>query len=261
MPPRALTVLCDLDGVVYRGGSALPGVREALERLVASGIPVFFITNNSTRTPLATAEKISALTGVEVSAEQVLTSAMAAMTMLNEDDDPVLIVGEDGVRAAVEEAGLRATSDETAAKAVVVGLTRSLSYEMITAAMQAIMNGARFIATNDDTSFPTENGLAPGCGAIVAAIAAAAGSEPEVAGKPNRAMQDLIRSKVDGEAWIIGDRLDTDIALAAQEPGWRSVLVLTGITDDETGANGEADFVVDDFPAAVDLVLGHTQQS
>jgi 4-nitrophenyl phosphatase len=256
-----LTVLCDLDGVVYRGANALPGARDALERLAASDVPVFFITNNSTRTPLATAEKISRLTGVDVSAEQVLTSAMAAMTMLNEDDDPVLIVGEDGVESAVKEAGLRATSDENAAKSVVVGLTRSLSYEMITAAMQAIMNGARFIATNDDTSFPTEDGLAPGCGAIVAAIAAASGSEPEVAGKPNKAMRDLIRSKLDGDAWIIGDRLDTDIALAAAEPGWRSVLVLTGITDQETGADGEADFVVDDLPAAVDLVLGHTQQS
>jgi 4-nitrophenyl phosphatase len=256
-----LTVLCDLDGVIYRGRRVLPGVKAALARLTDSGVPVLFITNNSTRTPQATAEKISTLTGVPVQADQVLTSALAAMTLLDDSDDPLLIVGEEGVRSAVEETGLTVTDDPLSAGAVVVGLTRSLTYEMVSASMQAIMNGARFIATNDDTSFPTEDGLVPGCGAIVAAIAAASGVRPEVAGKPNQAMKDLIRSRVDGDAWIVGDRVDTDIALAAGVPGWRSILVLTGISDAETAANSGADFVVDDFPAAADLVLRHQQQS
>jgi HAD superfamily hydrolase (TIGR01450 family) len=256
-----VTILCDLDGVIYRGRQVLPGVKSALVRLRDSGVPVLFITNNSTRTPHATAEKISELTGVPVDADQVLTSSLAAMCLLDASNDPVLVVGEDGVRLAVEEAGRAVTDDPLAARAVVVGLTRSLTYELVTAAMQAIMNGARFIATNDDSTFPTEHGLAPGSGAIVAAIAAASGAQPEVAGKPNKAMKDLIRSRVNGDAWIIGDRLNTDIALAAGEPGWRSILVLTGVSDGESGANGAADFVVDDFPAAVDLVLGLLQQS
>lgn len=256
-----MTVLCDLDGVIYRGPRALPGVEPALVRLRDSGVPVLFITNNSTRTPHATAEKISELTAVPVVAEQVLTSSLAAMTLLDASDDPVLVVGEDGVRLAVEEAGLTITEDPLAARAVVVGLTRSLTYGLVAAAMRAIMNGARFIATNDDTTFPTEHGLAPGSGAIVAAIAAASGVQPAVAGKPNKAMKDLIRSKVGGDAWIIGDRLNTDVALAAGEPGWHSILVLTGVSDGEAGANGEPDFVVDDFPAAVDLVLEHLQRS
>ena len=256
-----MTVLCDLDGVIYRGRQVLPGVKAGLVQLTDSEVPILFITNNSTRTPQATAEKISGLTGVPVEADQVLTSSLAAMTLLDNSDDPVLIVGEVGVTSAVEEAGLTVTDDPLVAGAVVVGLTRGLTYELVTAAMQAIMNGARFIATNDDTSFPTEDGLVPGSGAIVAAIAAASGVQPEVAGKPNKAMKDLIRSRVGSDAWIIGDRLDTDIALAAGEPGWRSILVLTGITDSGAGANRAADFVVDDFPAAVDLVLGHLQQS
>jgi len=255
------TLLCDLDGVVYRGAQALPGVPEALERLRASTISVYFITNNSTRTPEATADKITGLTGVEIDADQVLTSAQAAMTMLGPTDGPVLVVGEEGVRSAVVEAGLALTDDPGEAGSVVVGLTRSLTYAMIAGAMEAIRLGARFIATNNDTTFPTEDGLAPGCGAIVAAIAAASGATPEVAGKPNQPMRDLIKAKVDGDVWVIGDRLDTDIALASSDSGWRSVLVLTGITDRVNASVADVDFVVDGFPEAIDLVLGHRQES
>ncbi len=240
---------------------AIPGVAEALERLSDAGVTVFFITNNSTRTPEATAEKISLLTGVAVSGSRVLTSAMAAMTMLDPDDGPVLVVGEEGARAAVISAGLEITDEPMRAGAVIVGLTRSLSYQMISNAMQAVRNGARFIATNDDTTFPTEHGLAPGCGAIVAAIATSAEAVPEVAGKPNRPMRDLIRDRVGEQAWIIGDRLDTDIALTSSEPGWKSILVLTGITSrDEAEAAGVGN-IAEDFPAAVDLVLAKRQPS
>jgi 4-nitrophenyl phosphatase len=255
------TVLCDLDGVLYRGAAPIPGASTALGKLIGAVESVLFITNNSTRTPEATAEKIIRLTGVEVGGDQVLTSAQAAATMLDDSDGPILVVGEDGLRDSLRSAGFEITEAPDSAGAVVVGLTRSLSYDDITHAMQAIRGGARFVATNDDTSFPTEDGLAPGCGAIVAAIAAAAGASPEVAGKPNPAMRDLIRSKVNGDVWVIGDRLDTDIALAAFEPGWRSILVLTGITGRDEASDTPADEVVDDFPAAVDLVLEQLQQS
>lgn len=257
-----MTILCDLDGVIYRGGVAVPGVRPALERLNAAGHSVYFITNNSTRTPDATAEKITRLTGAEITADLVLTSGMAAMTLLEPGDGPVLVVGEDGLRSEVSRAGLDMTDDPAAAGAVVVGLLRSLTYEIIRDAMLAVRNGARFIATNDDSTFPTEHGLAPGCGAIVAAIAASAEATPEVAGKPNEPMRSLIRSRVGGEAWVIGDRLDTDIAMAIAEPGWRSVLVLTGITShDEAKAASGVDLLGADFTEAVDLVLRHAQPS
>jgi HAD superfamily hydrolase (TIGR01450 family) len=256
-----LNVLCDLDGVIYRGGTALPGVPEALHRLLDSDARVYFITNNSTRTPEATAEKISGLTGVELSGDQILTSAQAAMTMLDTTDAPVFVVGEDGLRETVIRHEFEITDKPTEARSVVVGLTRSLSYDLISDAMQAILGGARFIATNDDTTFPTEEGLAPGCGAIVAAIAASSGAQPEVAGKPNPAMRELIRRTIEGPAWIIGDRVDTDIALADGEPDWQSILVLTGITDREAAPEAGADHVVEDFSAAVDLVLRHLDPS
>lgn len=256
-----MNVLCDLDGVIYRGGSALAGVPEALERLVESDCSVFFITNNSTRTPEDTAGKITELTGVEVGGDQVLTSSQAAMTMISADDGPVFVVGEEGLRASVRSKGIELTDDPGQAKSVIVGLTRSLSYGLLADAMEAILAGARFIATNDDTSFPTENGMAPGCGAIVAAIAASTGREPEVAGKPNQPMRDLIDSRLDGPAWVIGDRIDTDIALATGEPDWHSILVLTGVTEPGSPDSEAADHVADDFPAAVDLVLRHLQES
>ena len=256
-----MNVVCDLDGVIYRGGVALPGVSAALEQLAEADANVFFITNNSTRTADSTAEKISRVTGFGVTGSQVLTSGMAAMTMLDSEDQPVFVVGEAGLRAEVESAGLALTDDAIRARSVVVGLTRSLSYGLIADAMRAIRNGARFIATNDDSSFPTEDGLAPGCGAIVAAIAVSSDAVPEVAGKPNPPMRSLIESKLNGPAWMIGDRLDTDIALAQGQPGWRSVLVLTGITSREASQGSDADFVLEDFAAAVDLVLHHEDPS
>ncbi len=257
-----MTVLCDLDGVIYRGGSALPGVPEALDRLDDGGVDVFFITNNSTRSPEAGADKISRLTGRSVDPWTVLSSSLAAVAMLGESDGPVLVVGEEGVSDAVARAGLEETRDPAAAASVLVGLARHIDYELLHAAMTAIRNGARYVATNDDTTFPTEDGLAPGAGSIVAAITAASGVEPVVAGKPHQSMRDLIRSRGVGEAWVIGDRLDTDIAIATTEEDWASILVLTGVTT-ESDITGDIvpDHVVADFPAATDLVLSALRPS
>jgi HAD superfamily hydrolase (TIGR01450 family) len=256
-----LSVLCDLDGVIYRGGRVLPGVPDALRRLDSADIEVLYITNNSTRSPRAGAEKISSLTGIPVNPEQVLTSSRAAAAMLRPDDGPVFVVGEEGVREAVNCARLEMTTDPTQAQSVLVGLTRELSYQLLHDAMVAVRGGARFVATNTDTTFPTEEGLAPGSGAIVAAIVAASGREPEVAGKPHPPMVDLILSRVDGPVWVIGDRLDTDIALAKGQPDWTSILVLTGVTAAEDALVGDADHIVSDFPAAVDLVLSASEPS
>lgn len=256
-----MTVLCDLDGVIYRGGSVLSGVPEALRRIDSSGVDLFYITNNSTRTPEGGAAKISRLTGLDVDPEQVLTSSLAAVGLLGADDGPVLVVGEEGVHDAVARAGLDVTEEPSEAGTVLVGLARHLSYQLLSMAMNAVRSGARYIATNDDSTFPTQDGLAPGCGAIVAAITAASGQSPVVAGKPNPPMRELIRSRGVGAAWVIGDRLDTDVAIADGEDDWRSVLVLTGVTTTNDVVGGEADFVVDDFPAAVDLVLSDGEPS
>lgn len=222
---------------------------------------MLYITNNSTRSPAAGAEKISRLTGIAVEPNQVLTSARAAAAMLRAEDGPVLVVGEEGVREAVESARLEPTADPTRAHSVLVGLTRDLSYQLLHDAMTAVRGGARFVATNTDPTYPTEVGLAPGSGAIVAAIVVASGRQPEVAGKPHSPMVALIRSRVSGPLWVIGDRLDTDIALAKGQAGWASILVLTGVTGAEEADLSEADHVVTDFAAAVDLVLAADERS
>lgn len=256
-----MTVLCDLDGVVYRGGRVLGGASEALARLAEAGVRTIFITNNSTRTPETAAAKISSLTGVEVSPDDVVTSSLATVGLLEPADGPVYVVGEDGVADAVARAGLAVTRSGDEAMSVVVGLTRSLSYEMLSEAMTALLAGARFIATNDDDTFPTETGLMPGAGAIVAALRAASGRTPTVAGKPHSSMREFIRSKGVTGAWVIGDRLDTDIALARDEDDWSSILVLTGVTPRSEVPEGGADHIVDDLAAAVDLVLAGRQRS
>ncbi len=253
-------VICDLDGVLYRGRVALPGSPEALQRLGASGVRVLFATNNSTRSPSDAAEKIEAVTGVEVDPYDVLTSAEASATILGPGDGPVMVIGESGIVQAVKGRGLTMTTEPDEARAVVVGLYRDLSYDDIARAADAIRAGARFIATNTDGTFPTANGMKPGSGAIVAAIAAVAGQEPEICGKPHSPMLALIKSRgVTGDVWVIGDRADTDIALAEGESGWRSILVLTGVTRPGE-PTGDADHVVADLAAAVDVVLGDRQQ-
>lgn len=249
-----ISVICDLDGVIYRGNTPVPGSPEALRRLHDSAFHVVFVTNNSTRSPAASAAKIERLTGVTVDPADICTSAVAAASTLTQDDSPVYVVGEEGIIEAVLEAGLELTDEPARARSVVVGLFRDLRYTHIANAADAVRGGARFVATNADPTYPTATGIKPGSGAIVAAIAAVAGTEPEVCGKPHRPMRALIRARRVSDAWVIGDRVDTDIALAAGEPDWRSVLVMSGVTgpDDRTG---DADHVAANFSEAVDLVF------
>jgi len=256
-----LTVLCDLDGVVYLGGQVLPGAPEALARLAEAGVRTMFITNNSTRTPEMAADKISALTGVDVSPDDIVSSSLATVALLEPSDGPVLVLGEEGVFDAVARAGLTTTTSGNEAGSVVVGLTRSFSYEMLSEAMTALLGGARFVATNDDSTFPAETGPMPGAGAIVAALEKATGLVPVVAGKPHRPMRDLIRSKGVTIAWVIGDRLDTDIAMAETEDDWQSILVLTGVTEASDVGGARPDHVVADLAEAVDVVLAGVERS
>lgn len=254
------TVICDLDGVIYRGRTPIPGSPEGLARLEDSGAHVLFATNNSTRSPADSAKKIKEVTGIEVDPDDVFTSAMASAGILAPEDSPVMVIGESGIIDAVRGRGLELTEVPEDAKAVVVGLYRGVGYNDIANAADAVRNGARFIATNTDTTFPTASGLKPGSGAIVAAIAAVAGQSPEVCGKPHAPMRALIkRTGIGDDVWVVGDRVDTDIALANGESGWRSILVLTGVTGPGEPTGG-ADHVVEDFAAAVDVVLGTDQQ-
>ena len=248
-----MTVICDIDGVVYRGDELLPGSDIALQRLVTAGVDLYFATNNSTKTPVTVAERITAMTGVPIAPGSVITSSEAAVGMLGKEEQPVMVLGSDGITTALAQVGIGVTDDPTEARAVLVGLDWDFSYPRLTRAADAVRAGARFIATNTDPTYPVAGGLLPGGGAMVAAVHATTGVSPEIAGKPHRPMRSLLRARGVGAAWVIGDRVDTDVALAEAEPDWTSILVLTGVTSPDEAL--DADYVVPDLAAAVDLVL------
>lgn len=253
-----MNVICDIDGVIYRGDRLLPGSDLALQRLRDAGVTVHFATNNSSRSTLTVSEKITRITGVEIRPESIVTSSQAAVHLMGEDPGPVMVLGSEGIVSALTDAGIGLTEDPLAARALLVGLDFDLSYDRLTRAADAVRSGARFIATNTDPTYPVADGLLPGGGAMVAAVQVTTGVEPEVAGKPHAPMRALLRAKGIGEAWVIGDRVDTDIALARAEPDWTSILVLTGVTGPEE--TSDADYVVPDLAAAVDLVLSSSDR-
>ncbi len=236
-------VVCDLDGVVYLGEQAVAGAERSLAELDSAGYHLLFVTNNSMRSPSSTAARIREVVGYPARPSQVVGSAEASASMLI-GSGPVLVLGGDGIRAALADVGVEETADPDRAVAVVVGLDLSINYQRLREAASAIRRGARFIATNTDTTFPTPGGLWPGAGSIVAAVAAAAGIEPEVAGKPHPPIRALIRGRLRaGDVWMVGDRPDTDLAMAEAE-GWRSVLVLTGVVDDADSVAHRPDLVL-----------------
>jgi 4-nitrophenyl phosphatase len=227
--PAIGNVVCDLDGVVYLLGTPVPGAGQALIDLEAAGYAILFVTNNSTRPPDVTAARIESLTGYNAEPRQVIGSAQAAVSLLTARAGPVFVVGGAGIRQAVAEGGFPETEDPMAAAAVIVGLDTAISYEKLRSAAAAVRNGAQFIATNTDATFPTPEGLWPGAGSMVAAVAVASGIQPEIAGKPHAPIRRLIHQRLEpGPVWVVGDRPETDLSMARAE-GWTSVLVLTGV--------------------------------
>lgn len=230
------TVLCDLDGVVWLARRAIPGAVEAIAAIRRSGRRVLFVTNNSVAPE---DELIEALAAIDIPAQgDVVTSAMAAAGLIDEGSR-VLVVGESGVVEAIERRGGEAVLNDGShategVDAVVVGLHRDFDYARLRRASAAIRAGARYIATNDDATFPTPTGLDPGGGSIVAAVTTAAGTDPVVAGKPHRPMADFIAAvlgsseAVPSRLLMVGDRPSTD-GRFAEALGCRFALVRTGV--------------------------------
>jgi HAD superfamily hydrolase (TIGR01450 family) len=226
--PVSALIVCDLDGVVFLGETGVPGAGEALLAIEGAGHEWLFCTNNSWRTPGEVAAKIRATTGYPAEAAQVLSSAMAAAELVSQP--PVLVVGGNGIRAALEAKGIEVCDEATAARTVVVGLDPGFDYARLAAAAGAVRHGARLIATNLDSTYPTEAGLLPGAGALVAAVERASGVEAVPAGKPYPPIRQMIASRAGARpVWVVGDREDTDLSMAYAE-GWDSVLVLTGVS-------------------------------
>ncbi len=234
----------DLDGVLWTGSLPIPGAAAAVADLLAAGHDVAFVTNNSFAT-IADQERKLAGMGIDAPG-RFLSSAMAGATLV-EPGERVLILGGAGIHEAVSERGaVVASLDEPLdgpVDAVLVGLDWRLSYDRLRRASEAIAAGARFIATNADATYPTESGLAPGAGAVVAAVAAATERTPIVAGKPHATMAALVHERYGHDGVMVGDRLDTDGAFAVTL-GYRFALVLSGVT-------GRADLPVDPMPDLV----------
>jgi len=224
--------LLDLDGVIYLGGSPVPGAPEALAEAKAAGLRLAFVTNNSSRTPSAIAAHLASL-GVPACAQDVVSSAQAAARLLAQRLEPgaaVLVVGGIGLRAAVRERGFRpvsVASDRPAA--VVQGYAPGIDYPQLTEAALAVQAGAWFVASNGDSTMPTTRGRQPGNGALSQVIVATTGCQPVVAGKPEPPLhaEAMARSGA-RRPLVVGDRLDTDIE-GAVRAGADSLLVFTGV--------------------------------
>ena len=235
-PPCELydVALLDLDGVVYVGPDAVPGVPEALAAARVAGMRLGFVTNNAARTPDDVAEHLTDL-GVPADSGDVITSSQAAATVvagLFEPGARVLPVGGPGVAAALVAAGLVVVDraeDEPAA--VVQGYGREVGWAELAEAVVAVRNGARHVATNLDATIPSPRGPLPGNGAMVGIVSSITGKPPLVTGKPDPAMHaECVRRTGARRPLVVGDRLDTDIE-GARRAGAASLLVLTGVTD------------------------------
>jgi glycerol 3-phosphatase-2 len=238
-PPSAEfdVALLDLDGVVYVGPDAVPGVPEALEAARAAGMALGFVTNNAARTPEEVAEHLTAL-GVPAEPSDVITSSQAAATVvagLLGAGARVLPVGGAGVAAALREAGLTVVDRaEDLPAAVVQGYGREVGWVQLAEAVVAVRAGARHVATNTDATIPSPRGPLPGNGAMVGVVSAITGQRPLVTGKPDPAMHaECVRRTGARRPLVVGDRLDTDIE-GARRAGAASLLVLTGVTDATT---------------------------
>jgi len=243
--------LFDLDGVLYRGADPIPGAPEAVAALREAGRGIAFVTNNSARTPAAVAERLTAA-GVEASPQEVVTSAGATAELLaGRGCRSAFVIGEEGIRTALADAGVELRDGEPErVDAVVVGWDRGADYAKLRTASVLVERGAAFVGTNGDASWPAPDGsLWPGAGALLAAVATTTGAEPEIVGKPNAPLFHAALARAgDGRPLVIGDRLDTDVAGAAAL-GWDSLLVLTGITrrEDLEQAAARPTYVADDL--------------
>lgn len=245
------TVMLDLDGVLFRGNAPIPGAAETVAAVRDRGINVVFLTNNASRTIAQVVAQLASV-GVGASGSEVETSARAAGAVLAERGvQRVFAIGQDGVLEALADAGIQTVDLDGDPEVVLVGLDRRISYEKLKDASLAIQRGASLVATNADTTFPAEDGLWPGAGALLAAVVATTGVRPEIIGKPSAA---IFRKALDraggGNPLVVGDRLDTDIA-GASALGWDSLFVLTGVhgLEDLRAASSTPTFVAPDVTA------------
>lgn len=275
LPVAVRLVIFDLDGVIYRGTEPIPGAADLVDWLHGNGVLVRFATNNSMVAREGYVERLGAM-GIRAAADEIVTSTSATVAHLAlhaPEVRSVLAVGGEGMERELSAAGLDVTMAADAAPAgylgepldrsydaVVVGLDPRLDYGRLAVAMSAVAAGARLIATNADTRYPTRAGFLPGAGSIVAALATATGVAPVVIGKPGPAMFEAILESsgvAAGEAVVVGDNPAADV-VGARRAGIGAILVLTGVATAEAAvalAGEEMPDAVAADPAEVRLLL------
>ena len=223
--------LSDMDGVILKGSTLIPGAADFVHKLIAQEIPFLILTNNSRFIPRDLQVRLRYM-GLNVPAECIFTSALATAQFLHNQNPGgrAFVIGESGLTTALHDIGYILTEQDP--EYVVLGETTSYSFQQISQAIRFLLGGARFIATNPDVMGPGEGGIVPATGAVAALISAATGIQPYYIGKPNPLMMRTALRKLNAhseETVMIGDRMDTDI-IAGVESGMRTILVLTGVT-------------------------------
>jgi NagD protein len=223
--------LTDMDGVLIHEGRLIPGADEFIKRIRESGRRFLVLTNNSSYTPRDLRARL-AHAGIDLPEDAIWTSALATARFLDgqRPDGSAYVVGEAGLTTALHEVGYVLSENDP--DYVVLGETRTYSFEAITRAIRLIENGARFICTNPDATGPSPEGPLPACGSVAALITRATGVQPYFIGKPNPLMMREGLNKIQAHSEttaMVGDRMDTDV-LCGLEAGLQTFLVLTGVT-------------------------------
>jgi NagD protein len=229
--PKKHGFLIDMDGVIYRGHTLIPGADRFVKLLLACDLPFLFLTNNSQRTRRDVQMRLRRM-GIDVDENHIFTCAMATARFLAQQkpQGTAYVIGEGGLLHALHENGYAIVDHDP--DYVVVGEGRTFTMEMIEAAVRMIEKGAKLVATNLDPNCPTQAGIRPGCGAIVAMLETATGKKAFSVGKPSPVMMRAANLQLDVEpdqTVMIGDTMETDI-LGGVQLGFQSILVLSGGT-------------------------------
>ena len=271
----------DLDGVIWKGNAPIAGAVESVARLREAGKRCLYCTNNSRRTPAEFAETLQSL-GIECDESEIMTSSQATalyVQSLFTGGCTAYVIGEDGLIQAIRRTGAIVMTSPVVPQrsdmhdnhgsvdCVIVGIDAAFSYHKLRVAQRLILNGARFIATNRDSTFPTPFGLVPGAGTIVAAIETATGTSPVTLGKPQPLMAQLLMQKhnlAPERTAMIGDRLDTDI-VSARRANITAIFVATGVHSKELALRArdaqKPDAIFDDLPALCENVFGDPNEA
>ena len=259
LPSNIKSLIIDMDGVIWKADAPIGNLVETFNRIRQRGLKFVFATNNSTRTSEQYVARLNEF-GVEVEPWQVVTSSQAAAHAVSQKypmGTKIYMVGEDGLRVALEEKGFEILTVENAstAEVVVMGMDRGINFQKLGEATLLVRRGVSFYATNPDKTFPTPRGEIPGAGAWLSVVVTASDVQPIVAGKPFRFLMDLSLEKLgtnSKETLVVGDRLETDIA-AGQAVGCPTALVLSGVASLEEAElwRPKIDFIVSDLTTLI----------